>query len=631
MKTQGALIPAFIILVAFAAACSTPSGSGSDRDETVRDESLGGKATPLTLDDGDVDMALEIARAWLDGGSIPEATEGLEALCGRPVWVSVFRPGAEGVEEAGVGPCAPEAIRDAALRLRKTPAFGRRFEGKMDQARVKVSFLKKRSAVKEGVSLKRLASRMEAGIFGPMLKDNPRMSITPDTIVTHGWGLDPNSRDEKKMRVHGKAMAKLVMDRLMDKAGLDADAWQSMDFEIFSTTSYVEPAAGGGGRGIELYRGVVKLPFSFTEQTLVDAAVAAGDHLLRFLNAEEGRFGYLYYADRDEWDPGYNIVRHAGAVWGLFRLYNVTGEKRFLDGGLAAFAYLEKSFVTPEEDPDIFLIQEGNVAALGTMALAAMATVEMPAEHMTPERKKAQEKLGMAVIRMMAEDGQFYAYYQQVKTGRVPDPQPIYFPGEATLALVNLYEKTKDERWLTAAKKAADRQVEAFNKSGTPDNWEIQVMSRLYRITRDDRYRDAGIRMANYNVEHQYDPARAAEKFKDYYGGFDNARPPRATPAASRTEAMDEAYELAVAAGDAAAEKRFGDAVIWASWFIMNNQFNAANSYFLPAPEKALGGVRGGLTANDIRIDYDQHAIMALLGARAVFKNRPFMDPGNLF
>ena len=101
-----------------------------------------------------------------------------------------------------------------------------------------------------------------------------------------------------------------------------------------------------------------------------------------------------------------------------------------------------------------------------------------------------------------------------------------------------------------------------------------------------------------------------------------------ACPAASRTEATAAAYDLAVALGDEKRERVIGDAVLMACRFIMNNQYRTEISYFLPAPDKAAGGVRGGPVDNTVRVDFNQHAMIALLGGLRVLDHRAARPPG---
>jgi hypothetical protein len=51
---------------------------------------------------------------------------------------------------------------------------------------------------------------------------------------------------------------------------------------------------------------------------------------------------------------------------------------------------------------------------------------------------------------------------------------------------------------------------------------------------------------------------------------------------------------------------------------LLQLQYTADNSFFLARPERALGGMRGGLDDAEIRIDYVQHHISAMLRLAAL-------------
>ena len=93
----------------------------------------------------------------------------------------------------------------------------------------------------------------------------------------------------------------------------------------------------------------------------------------------------------------------------------------------------------------------------------------------------------------------------------------------------------------------------------------------------------------------------------------------------ARSEGISQAFRLAVLRGDEEKADRFGLAVIRSARFMLHHQFTPENSYYLKNPERALGGNRGSLIHNDIRIDYNQHAMSAVLttlGAAQRFTQR---------
>jgi hypothetical protein len=55
----------------------------------------------------------------------------------------------------------------------------------------------------------------------------------------------------------------------------------------------------------------------------------------------------------------------------------------------------------------------------------------------------------------------------------------------------------------------------------------------------------------------------------------------------------------------------------------MEGQYRAENSFWLPDPHLAVGGVRRSLTDTRIRIDYVQHCAAAWSAAADLLESRP--------
>jgi hypothetical protein len=316
-------------------------------------------------------------------------------------------------------------------------------------------------------------------------------------------------------------------------------------------------------------------------------------------------------------------------------MYNVTGDRRFLDSAAKGLDWMVRQVETPAGKPDLAVIKTGASAALGTQALCMLALIEMPKAEMTPELTALQDRLGNTLVFMAAPDGRVYADFRQAEAQKLPAEQPIYFPGESALALITLYQKDGKPKWLAAARRIVDFQIEEFKRTGVPDNWIIQDLSWLYRITKEPKYLEYGIKTADYNIAAQWQPQEIKgvneAPYYDYIGGFNNSTPPRSTPAGSRIEAMDEAYALAKFAKDDAAMKRYGDSIWQAMWFMANHQYRPENAFFVRNPEAVMGGMKGGLIDNNIRIDYNQHIIMAMLGGLVVFDDRPGVLTSTVF
>jgi hypothetical protein len=66
------------------------------------------------------------------------------------------------------------------------------------------------------------------------------------------------------------------------------------------------------------------------------------------------------------------------------------------------------------------------------------------------------QELAKWMVQKQRDDGWFPVHKMIKSTMQATDFVSGYYPGEAILALVRLYRIDKDEKWLTAAQKAAD-------------------------------------------------------------------------------------------------------------------------------------------------------------------------------
>lgn len=596
------------------------------------------KPTPINLEQSDKDWILAAARTLVEKGSaanLPEAPSNVASLCGREVWISVFRGGAEDYAEAvGLGDCLVDGLRNAGKNIRSTDVYKELFSQNPVNTRIKVDILDVTQDLKFN-GLRKLGTKWEPGWWGASTTvDGKRYYILPDSVVFRGWGLNAKNRDSDKL---GRRKASQVADyqfaRLAQLAGLSVTDLKQADLSRFTTVSFIEENPGKGA--LDLMRGNVVLSREFNREQVIDSAIKAADQLLRHQD-EEGKYGYWYMTDGDEFSKSYGVPRHAGTVWGLLHIYKATGEKRFLESAKKGLEWMVKHVAYPQGKPNTAVIEERkNRTSLFTQALATLSIIEMPEKDMSPELLELQEKLGNALLVMENGKGLVYTSFSSAVQGKLPDKQPVYAPGESALALIQLYLKDGKQKWLDCARRICDFQIEEFERTGKPDNWIIQDLSLLYQITKEPKYLEYGYKTADFNVKAQWKPGEVKgdnqRPYYDYLGGFNNSTPPRSTPAGSRTEAMDAAYALAKFADDKAAMKKYGDSIWQAMWFMMNHQVRPENAFYLRNPEGAMGGIKGGLIDNNIRIDYNQHVIMAMLSGLQVFDDRPGVSTTTVF
>ncbi|MDP8255934.1 MAG: AMMECR1 domain-containing protein [Candidatus Alcyoniella australis] len=605
------IIALIALTLAISPACGPKKGEAAKQFSDER----------LAINGAEKAFLLKAVRQALTSDGVLDVT-GAPAVLSEPynngAIVSLFVPEHEFFIEMVRGNTLLDSVAQATLRIYSDSRFKRIADSQgIDNGWIKVDVVDEVFPIRSK-STRRMRYDVEPGIFGLILatEDN-EFYQAPEELIYRGWYM------EGERRMNGRRCIKKQLRLLCRKAGLPDDGWKNNRVSLyrFNTISFKEDVPGGEPQ--DLFRGNVPVTREITTEMLLDTVYKTGRCVADYTD-DNGMYRYIYWPDSDTVATNYSKVRHAGSVWGLFRLYRLFGDDVFLKGATEGLRYMRENLMVPQGYPDIVLFAPEGKASLGGQALALLTYMDIPDSLMTDRLRQEMHGFGNALLLFTSEDGRVYKEWSQVEKKRLPDKQPIYYPGEAMLALIRFYERTKDPRWLQCAKRIGEYQIQDFRRTGKPDNWIIQAMSRLYLIDPQDRYREMAFAMADYNVNHQHPRARgfSHKVWDDYIGGYDNSTPPRSTPAGSRTEATDEAYILAVHLNDTAAIERYGQAIYDGIWFDMNQMYRPGNVYFLPYPEKALGCMRGSPVANDTRIDYNQHVFVALLNGFDVVYQR---------
>jgi hypothetical protein len=381
----------------------------------------------------------------------------------------------------------------------------------------------------------------------------------------------------------------------------------------------------------------------------VQTAINAAAEYLRDSLDSTGRFRYEYdpVTDRPTRSP-YNILRHAGSAYALFQAERLTPERGFGGAGERALRALvrkgQKSSVGKIDPAGATLapglgavraIVEANRAKLGGTALTVIALLEgLSAYHCDtqPEQPFCREfapliaEFGQFLLLMQQADGSFVnIYLWREKKADPADRQSIYYPGEATLALVRLFVATRDNRYLVAAKRAADQLLGRWKFFGLdiyvpPDAWLMQALQELYRITGQAELAHYCFKIANFMITFQYRP-EDAPNHADMVGGFFDPLLPRTCPAAARGEGLGAALTLALAGAplsNGLSARTLAESLDRLHRFLLGQQLRPENSYAL-APT-GLGGFRESPVSMLIRIDYCQHAISSLITLNHYFE-----------
>ena len=222
----------------------------------------------------------------------------------------------------------------------------------------------------------------------------------------------------------------------------------------------------------------------------VDQAIEAMAAYLKGQLDRQGRFTYLVdLDDRPVPKQAYNVLRHAGTIYALSQYHALTGDPATREAILRAARYLKARYFgpvlgrlglaaiwsRPEEEGKRTPTAKLGGSALGLIALLAAHALDPAAVSLAELRS-----LGELIRFMQRSNGSFFSTYRNA-TGYDRTFHSLYYPGEAMLALSQLYRVDRDRRWLAAAVAAARYLLRSREeKSRLPnDHWFMIAAAAL--------------------------------------------------------------------------------------------------------------------------------------------------------
>jgi len=392
-----------------------------------------------------------------------------------------------------------------------------------------------------------------------------------------------------------------------ESAGLGTALEEAKEMYRFRSDSYFYD----GQQASPLYRGHMK-EISISPAALLINADQGGQYLTRSVKSD-GSFVYSYYPKQDEYEPDYNILRHAGTIFAMMQLYEVNQDPALLAAAEQAVKYLIASMrICPQEDAYAICVVEGGESKLGGNGLAILALLRYMDATDSDQYISQTQDMGRWIQNVQGEDGEFKVHKQSFPGGEKIDFTSEYYPGEAIFALTQLHKIDGDESWLDTAEAAVDwlvnvRDADVSDNRLPHDHWLLYGIYELYQFRpREAHYQHAmRITKAILNAQH------VNPKYPDWTGGYYS--PPGSTPTATRSEALCSAYRLAVQAGQQDWAGEILEAYRRNMVFQLMTQFQPESVMYLLDPQEALGGFHSNLTNFEIRIDYVQHNVSSIL------------------
>ncbi len=219
------------------------------------------------------------------------------------------------------------------------------------------------------------------------------------------------------------------------------------------------------------------------------------------------------------------------------------------------------------------------------------------------------------IIFMQNEDGGYRNYHPEED----PDNRlaTVLYTGESDLALIRLFKKTGNQKYLDAFEKSYEWTKSYFeeNHSSGLVSWTSIALAEAYYETGEEKYRDLAFEMTDWLIDvTQYTANNAPSE--EYIGSFiindvDNGL---TCTVAAYGEGLVEMLKLAQHENDTSREEKYTNSLTSALKFLISMQYTNT------ADTNALGGLKASFAEDYYRIDFNTHSALTLLGAEEVLK-----------
>lgn len=215
----------------------------------------------------------------------------------------------------------------------------------------------------------------------------------------------------------------------------------------------------------------------------------------------DGSFIYGIYPRFDNDIENYNIMRHATTIWSLILRYRMNEDPALQSVIEHTIDYMLKA-VRYKDDNTAYLYEEkAKEFKLGGCGVAIIAMTEYMNVFNNDKYADVCQALGGGILSMMDQKKGSYVHVFNEDYTLKEEYRTVYYDGEATFGLARLYGLTGDQKWLDAAKKAADHFISAKYEQHK-DHWVAYAMNEITKYVKDrPDYYEFALRNAQVNLK----------------------------------------------------------------------------------------------------------------------------------
>ncbi len=577
----------------------------------------------LRMSEAQYPMVYSYVRAALTGQTLPALPPGFDQKLKNSAVLDLRFTDSEGYNKTlglirGVGDSYKAAL-DKAVKMAQT-RYQKRGAGKMNAEPLEM-FVK-------GAIITLNFHHAPATLAVDANQLSRYVSVGLDGLVLHLPAAKPGEQGKTvkispdKSKIWRESNLNKLMEIACKKYKLDKDAWKQdgVRYEKFRTLDLTERTAGG--EVIRLFRGFEWVnPAKLDKKEIMAGFMDGAEWLLSINIPESGMFEYSYYATRDQYAKNqYNLIRHHLATLTLIQAYELTKERRFLDGARRA---IEWNLKLVEWEGKIAMFRHPRFDGrykLGGAGTLLQAMCEYFRFERVPEWEKTMKGLAEFIMVLQEENGHYKSFY--VKKGQKPfDREVTIYPGEANLALVRLYHIFKDQRYIDTVQKAFEYYSNWFNKKKSNRSkgdlgpfvpWDMSAMMEFWEVVKKDEVADYAFAMADWIIDNWYVFGHKQTYWKDYVGGFHGSKRKWDMPiwnSGVYGEGVASVYHLAKMRGDEKRMAKYRKAAFLTVRFVRQSQYRQGSVYYLPNPSKAVGCIPDNFHKDECRLDFAYHCL----------------------
>ena len=322
-------------------------------------------------------------------------------------------------------------------------------------------------------------------------------------------------------------------------------------------------------------------------------------YLLKHLK-EDGTFYSHYQPFQNRLFEQVDLARLAYGAWVLSRA-NQSGELN--DATDKVVRYLLREVV---EDPDrVWLSSNDENPSVAEVAFLSLTLGNLPEDEERRSLKRSLTTTLWSAIELP---------HGRIATHRHSDQSleafQDYTPGQVLLALATACEKgesTIDDDKLYRAFRYYRHRFR-YNRHFGQVTWLIQAFAKWWRVTHESCFAEMTFEIADWLLGYQQDTT----------GAFINDHQPDSPgyTTAIYLEGSAAAQRLAADLKDVARYESYSRSFSCGVTFLDRLIIQSRDQSILPNPEWAIGGLRQGLYHSEVRIDFVQHSLSALLEYR---------------